>query len=240
MDGTSPEGKPEENSGPATAAPEANPVSSDTLSRKPRWAVALAGLQAGMVGVLWMLAWLGLSAVWQKDSFWKPENLFATAFYGGDAYRAGFVHTTFAGLSLYLLIYSTLGALFAVAVRGRLRPSFTLLASVLLGAAWYYLSFRLWWKSVIPLAYLWHAETPTLIGHLLYGTFLSRFEVYLREPRRPVAMPPAPAAEPVTVELPMEIPVAVPAADDSMDSIAAAPEEVTPAPDQSSLPPDRV
>jgi len=220
-------------------------------------AVALAGLQAGMVGVLWMLAWLGLSAAWQKDSFWKPENLFATAFYGGEAYQSGFVHTTYAGLSLYLLIYSLLGAFFALSARGRLRAGATLLAAVLFGAAWYYATFRLLWRSVIPLAYLWHAETPTLIGHLIFGTFLARFDVYLRDPKPAQTVPPAAAPpgtsglETPTVEIPAldgqsssapaqdanaELPVTVPAPADP-DS---PPGDTMPAPDRSSSPPDLV
>ena len=193
--------------------------------------VALGGLQAGMVGVLWMLAWLGVNAAWQKDSFWKPENLFATAFYGSVAYQPGFVHTTFAGLSLYLLIYSFLGACFAVVVRDRLRPGWTLLAAVIAGAAWYYLTFRLLWRSVIPLAYLWHAETPTLLGHLLYGTFLARFSIYVWP--RPT---PPPAAPPRSMADTQEIPVPVPAPDDALNS----PAPVTPDPDRSSSPPDPV
>ena len=56
---------------------------------------------------------------------------------------------------------------------------------------WYYLAFRVLWKSAIPLVSLLHAERPTLLGHLIYGTFVGRYPAYL--PR-----PPAPAAAPVT------------------------------------------
>src|SRR5437764_14484293 len=80
----------------------------------------LAGLQAGMLGVCWMLAWLGLSAVWQRRSFWTAENLMATAFYGERALRSGFASRTLSGLALYLLLYSLLGALFAALLRNRL------------------------------------------------------------------------------------------------------------------------
>jgi len=188
-----------------------------------------------MLGVLWMLAWLGLNAVWQKDSFWKPENLFATAFYGGRAYAPGFVHSTFSGLSLYLLIYSLLGACFAAAVRDRLTSAKTLLLAVALGGGWYYLTFRLLWRSLIPLAFLWHAETATLLGHLLYGTFLGRFPVYLHERRRP-APPQAPPDAVAPAETIPELPVAVPASDD-MDTGA---QDATPDPDRSSSRPDPI
>ena len=85
-----------------------------------RFAVALAGLQAGMLGVLWMLAWMGVNAKWEQRSFWTPENLFATAFYGGSAIQWGFAMSTVSGLALYLLLYSLLGAAFATVVRNRL------------------------------------------------------------------------------------------------------------------------
>jgi len=81
----------------------------------------LAGLQGGMVGVLWMLAWLGVSATWQRRSFWTAENLLASAFYGDTAIRDGFAFSTLSGLALYLLVYSILGALFAAAIRERAR-----------------------------------------------------------------------------------------------------------------------
>src|SRR5581483_6839718 len=81
------------------------------------------------------------------------------------------------------------GAAFALAVR-RFPRSTVLMTAVVFAAAWYYISFRVLWKSVIPLAFLLHPETATIIGHLIYGTFLGRFPVYLEEPRKPEAPSP--------------------------------------------------
>src|ERR1035441_8353765 len=92
----------------STAHRPANPV-----------AVFLAGLQAGMIGICWMLAWLGLGAMGQRRSFWTAENLVASVFHGGAAIRPGFGFSTLSGLALYLLIYSLLGAAFAVTARNR-------------------------------------------------------------------------------------------------------------------------
>src|SRR5689334_23333120 len=89
-------------------------------SRPSRLTAGLAGLQAGMLGVCWMLAWLGISAKWQLRSFWTAENLMASVFYGDRAIRAGFAGRTLSGLALYLLLYSSLGALFAFLVADRL------------------------------------------------------------------------------------------------------------------------
>lgn len=145
-----------------------------------------------MLGVLWMLAWMGVNAKWEQRSFWTPENLFATAFYGGSAIQWGFAMSTVSGLALYLLLYSLLGAAFATVVRNRLSHIGVLMAAVLFGAVWYFASFRWMWKTAMPLAFLLHSEHATFLGHLIYGTFLGRFPVYLKP--RPAA-PSVPLAE---------------------------------------------
>ena len=171
----------------------------DTASERARTgplSALLAGLEAGMLGVLWMLAWLGVSAAWERLSFWTPENLMATAFYGADALRPGFTGATLSGMALFLLLYSALGALFALAVRARWTRLRTILVGALFGLCWYYLSYRLIWKSAIPLAALLHPERPTMIGHLIYGAVLGRFPAYQR---RLAETPPAPVSPEETV-----------------------------------------
>jgi hypothetical protein len=180
------------------------------LAAKGRHASSLrllfAGLEAGMLGALWMLAWMGLSSTWQRRSFWMPENLMATAFDGDAPIRTGFVAGTISGLALYLLIYSLLGALFAFAVRGRMPRARVLLWSVAFGLAWYYLSFHGIWKSVIPLVARLHVERATVLGHLLYGTVLARYPVYLERWEKPEEAveeePPSEAAESTPSTLP--------------------------------------
>jgi hypothetical protein len=151
----------------------------------------LAGLQAGMVGALWMLAWLGVSAAWQNQGFWNSENLFATLFYGSDAVRSDFSWKSIAGLALYLLLYSLLGGIFALALRGRARSGRLAPIGIIFALGWFYLSFHLLWKSVMPLAYLLSSDRPTMIGHLIYGVCIGRFPVYDPE-RQPEAAPAAP------------------------------------------------
>ncbi|MBV9747152.1 MAG: hypothetical protein JO099_25605 [Acidobacteriia bacterium] len=143
-----------------------------------RLTTLLAGLQAGMVAVLAMLAWMGLSAAWQQRSFWTSENLLATTFYGGRTLQGGFSTSTVSGLALYLLVYSTLGCLFALAAGGKLRKTTLLLAGIVIGLGWYYVSFRFLWKSVSPLVSLLHPVRPTIFGHLIYGVMVARFPHY--------------------------------------------------------------
>jgi hypothetical protein len=154
----------------------------ETATEKQRagtLSAVLAGLQAGMLGVCWMLAWLGVSAKWELRSFWTAENLMASVFFGDRAIRAGFAGKTISGMALYLFMYSTLGALFAAVVSDRLPRFRVALISVLFAMAWYYLSFRLLWKSVMPLVALLHSVQPTAMGHVIYGAVLGRYPVYL-------------------------------------------------------------
>jgi hypothetical protein len=148
-------------------------------------AAFLAGLQAGMLGVWWMLAWMGASAVWERRSFWTPENLMASVFHGNAAIRPGFAAGTVSGLALYVLLYSLLGAGFAMAVRGRLPlpPPRLALASVAFALLWYYAAFHLAAKTVSPLIVLLDPKRTTVLGHVIYGALLARFPVYL--PRDP-------------------------------------------------------
>lgn len=150
----------------------------------------LAGLQAGMTGTLWMLAWMGFAAKWKRLSFWTAENLFATAFYGDAALVPGFSVRTISGLALYILIYSTLGALFALLWRRSMPRTRVVLLGILFGAGWYYVSFHLLWRAAMPLVTLLHPERVTLIGHVVYGAMLGRYPLYavaLTEPSSPAA-----------------------------------------------------
>ena len=150
-----------------------------TMRSATGWEALLAGLQGGMVGALWMLGWFGLSDAWRHRTFWNAENLFATAFYGDAALSGGFTSKTLVGAALYLLVYSSLGAAFGAALRNEARPVRVLLLSLAVALVWYYASFHWLWKTAIPLAALLEPERPAILGHLIYGTWLSRFRVYL-------------------------------------------------------------
>jgi hypothetical protein len=179
-----------------------------TGSRSPNaFLLFLAGLEAGMMGALCFLAWMGATAVLAHRSFWTSENLMASVFYGGDAIRGGLAASTFSGLALYLLLYSLLGAVFATAIRNRLPRLRLTLAGVLFGLCWYSLSFRLIWRSVAPLVTLLHIENTTIWGHAIYGALLARYPVYVarrQEPERaalPEGVVAGPPADPQIAEV---------------------------------------
>jgi hypothetical protein len=183
----------------ADSETQAAPASS-TEREASALSAGLAGLQAGMLGALWMLAWLGIDSLWDRRGFWSNENLFATFFYGDDAVRAGFGVKTLPGLALYLIVYSALGFIFASAVRNRFRPLRTLLAALIFSLGWFYLSFHVLWKSAMPLVYLLYADRPMIVGHLIYGACLARFPGYLPEKKRG----PGPGPEGAPTALPSE------------------------------------
>jgi hypothetical protein len=141
--------------------------------------IFLAGLQAGMVAAFWMLVWLGISAMWMHRSFWSPANIMATSILGDRAIHPGLASTTPSGIALYLIIYSLLGAAFALAVRQRLTGLGTLLVSVLFSVGWYWLWFRVLALHAMPLVWLLHTERSTQFGHVIFGALLARFGDYL-------------------------------------------------------------
>jgi hypothetical protein len=186
----------------------------ESRSRRALLPSLLAGLEAGMVGALWMLAWLGVSAMWEQRSFWSPENLMATAFDRNSALPPAFTAGTCSGLALYLAIYSLLGAAFAAVVRDRVSRGRVMLLAVLFALAWYYFSFRWAFKTTMPLVALLHVERPTILGHLVYGTMLGRYPLYVDRlvgakpapaPAVVVEQPPAAIEAPVTEAAPAEV-----------------------------------
>ncbi len=154
-------------------------------------AVFLAGLQAGMIGICWMLAWLGLSAMGQRRGFWTAENLMASVFQGDAAIPRGFGFGTLSGIALYLLIYSLLGAAFALGVRNRFTSLGTVLLGLLFSVGWYWLWFRALGQTVMPLVWLLHAANSTVFGHVIFGVSIARFPAYLPKLDQPAAATPA-------------------------------------------------
>jgi hypothetical protein len=151
-----------------------------TESRSRRaLSVFLAGLQAGMLGALVFLAWMGVTAKLQQRSFWTFENLAASAFYGSGAIHRGFASSTVFGLALFLLLYSLLGAAFAAAVPVRMRRLWITLASILFALCWYYVTFRWMYRELAPVIALLHVEKTTAWGHAIYGLAMARYPAYL-------------------------------------------------------------
>ena len=94
-----------------------------------------------------------------------------------------------------------LGATFSSVLRGRVPRRRVMLWAVVFALAWYYLSFRWIFKFALPLVALLHVEHSTVVGHLLYGTMLGRYPVYVQ--RLMGMAPPAVAMEAPPIEAPV-------------------------------------
>ena len=147
-------------------------------------------------GVAWLSAEMAASQLLDGR---KPDGQRLLWRRGRSAADSG---SEVAGLAVYLLIYSLLGALLALVLRDRLRPTRALLVGIVFALAWYFLSFRLLYVRILPLVALLHVERQTILGHLIYGTFLGRYPVYLPKPpaagpeQQPEPAPEAPAETP--------------------------------------------
>jgi hypothetical protein len=160
---------------------------------RPNWLLALAGIQAGVVGTLVLLGYLALDSAWHRRSIWLVPNLLASTFYGESAYQPRFGARTGTGLALLLVLYGLLGALFGLVVRdqgSRLRMT---VLGLIFGTGWFFLSFDVLWKYVNPMVRMYSPDRAMLVGHLLYGGLLGRrFPAYVRtmsEAERPAELP---------------------------------------------------
>lgn len=153
-------------------------VATETASAGPLTRF-LAGLQAGMMAVIVMLGWLGVSAMWQRHTFWKAANEMATLFHGGSAIVPGFGPYTASGVAVYVLVYSLIGGVFALAMPRKLTVFGLMLTGVLVAVGWYALWFRVLGQRLMPLVWLLHAERPMEFAHVLFGVMLARFPGYM-------------------------------------------------------------
>ena len=140
---------------------------------------ALAGLQAGVLGALLMLGFLMLGGVWDRHSIWAVPNLFATTFFGSDAYRNLFTSQSLAGASIFIAIYGVLGALWGCLWRETQRPGLAFYGA-LTGLAIYFLFFDFVWKHVNPLIVLYAPNLQLQAGHVLWGLTLAQTPRFAR------------------------------------------------------------
>ena len=164
---------------------------------RPSWFLALAGIQAGIVGALILLGYLALDSAWHRRSIWTVPNLMASTFYGESAYRQGFRASTSVGVALLLLLYGALGLLFALVVRDHGTRERVVLAGLIYGTGWFFLSFDILWKHVNPMVQMYSPDRAMLVGHVIYGGVLGRgFPAYLKSIRgeQPPAAPEISAA----------------------------------------------
>jgi hypothetical protein len=150
---------------------------------------ALAGLQAGITGALWMFLCFFAGALWTGGGIWSVPNLFATTFHGVYAYQNGFFKTTWVGIALIVVIYGIIGALWGCVWRGRRRPLFSF-AGAITGLAIYYLFFDWVWPHANRLIAEYAPLRVVEVAHILWGIALARSPIYAG--RITAALSPAP------------------------------------------------
>lgn len=138
---------------------------------------ALAGLQAGMVGVIWMFLCFAVAALWDGNGIWSISNLFSTVFYGDYAYQNEFLRTTWAGIALIVVVYGLIGVLWGCFWKDRRRALLSIYG-LLTGLAAYYLFFDFVWPRADPLIPLYAPMRQLQIAHILWGAALAKSPVY--------------------------------------------------------------
>jgi hypothetical protein len=138
---------------------------------------ALAGLQAGIVGVIWMYACFVAAALWGDGSIWSVSNLFSTLFYGDYAYQSEFLRTTWGGAALIVVLYGLIGAVWGCIWKDRRRPLLSVYGA-LTGLGVYYFFFNFVWTHADPLIPLYAPVRQLQVAHILWGAALAKSPVY--------------------------------------------------------------
>ncbi len=157
---------------------------------------ALAGLQAGVLGALVMLACLMAGSLWNRRSVWVVPNLLATTFYGSGAYRNQLLRTSWAGTALIVAVYGILGMAWGCVWRDRQTPWRGLLGAVF-GLAVYFVFYDFAWLRVNPLVTLYAPDRQLQVGHILFGWVLAKSSLYSRRIADSMAAPAAQVPETV-------------------------------------------
>jgi predicted membrane-bound mannosyltransferase len=138
---------------------------------------ALAGLQAGIVGVSWMFACFVVAAFWGGGGIWSVPNLFSTVFYGENAWQNEFFRTTWAGIALIVVLYGLIGIVWGCFLRDHRRPLLSFYG-LLAGLATYLVFFGYVWAHVNPLIPLYAPVRELLVAHVLFGAALAKSPGY--------------------------------------------------------------
>jgi len=154
-------------------------ASGDCSSRISKINLAMAGVETGVLGGLFMMVWLAILSLFEGRSIWSVPNLLASTFYGEAALRRGFRWTTLSGLALHLILSVAAGLLFGSAVNGIDSPGRVMRLGLAAGVAWYFLNEGVLWKYLNPLVPLYTKGGGMLLAHLGFGFFLGSFPRYL-------------------------------------------------------------
>ncbi len=153
--------------------------SGDYSSARSKINLVMAGVEAGVLGGLFMMAWLATLSLLQGRSIWSMPNLLASTFYGEAALRRGFRWTSLSGVALHVIVSAMAGLLFGLAVGGIVSRGRVMLLGLAAGVAWYFLSVGFFWNYVNPMVPQYSRGGGMLLAHVGLGVFLGSFPRYL-------------------------------------------------------------
>lgn len=171
-------------------------MSGETHGRvSPHVLFALAGIQAGVLGGIVMVAWLAFTSALLGRSPWILPNLAASLLYGRAVLRASFGMPTVAGIALVIALGGAIGLFFGIVIGAHANRARIVMLGILTGLIWYYFSQALFWDRLGVLAGIHVSPAATMVGHLLYGVVLGQYPRRLQvvqgqfrgEPSGPVA-----------------------------------------------------
>ena len=140
---------------------------------------ALAGLEAGVLGALQMLACVMLGASFERHSIWVVPNLFATTFFGSQAYENQFSRDSWAGVALLIAIYGLIGAVWGCVWREQSKRGLAIYGAMT-GIVVYFAFFHFIWNHVNGLIILYAPNRQLALGHVLWGIALAKSPAYAR------------------------------------------------------------
>ncbi|HWR53776.1 MAG TPA: hypothetical protein VN428_21885 [Bryobacteraceae bacterium] len=151
-------------------------MSGETHGRvSPHVLFALAGIQAGVLGGIVMVAWLALSSALLGRSPWILPNLAASVLYRRAVLWGGFGMPTLAGIAVVVMLAGVIGLAFAMLIGAYANRARVVLLAILAGLVWYYFSHALFWDRLGVLAGIHVSPLATMSGHLLYGLVLGQY-----------------------------------------------------------------
>jgi hypothetical protein len=161
-----------------------------------------AGLECGLWGAVALAGWLTLHSLLRGEFWWAKFNVAASVFFGDAVFGMGASRATIAGVALFLVVYSALGALYGLVARTR-GFARNLVLATLVAMAWHLVAHRFLWRWVNPFAPPYFPPYSMLAGHLVFGLLLSRFAGRFQAIAG-VFIEPAPesGAEPREIDLP--------------------------------------
>ena len=154
--------------------------SGDCSGARSKINLVMAGVEAGVLGGLFVMAWLATLSLLQGRSIWSMPNLLASTFYGEAALRRGFRWSSLSGVALQVIVSAAVGLLFGLAVSGVANRGRVMMLGLAAGAAWYFLSVGIFWKYVNSMVPLYAGGGGMFLAHVGMGAFLGSFPRYLQ------------------------------------------------------------